>query len=30
MHEGDPSAHVTALMRRFEDEVLARVRRLGG
>jgi LmbE family N-acetylglucosaminyl deacetylase len=30
MHEGDPSAHVAALMRRFEDEVLARVRRLGG
>ncbi|HEX3777809.1 MAG TPA: PIG-L family deacetylase [Polyangiaceae bacterium] len=30
MHEGDPSAHVTSLMRRFEDEVLARVRRLGG
>ena len=30
MHEGDPSAHVAALVRRFEDEVLARVRRLGG
>jgi LmbE family N-acetylglucosaminyl deacetylase len=30
MHEGDPSAHVATLMRRFEDEVLARVRRLGG
>ncbi|HEY4104092.1 MAG TPA: PIG-L family deacetylase [Polyangiaceae bacterium] len=30
MHEGDPSAHVTSLVRRFEDEVLARVRRLGG
>ena len=30
MHEGDPSAHVAALVRRLEDEVLARVRRLGG
>jgi LmbE family N-acetylglucosaminyl deacetylase len=30
MHEGDPLAHVSALMRRFEDEVSARVRRLGG
>ena len=30
MHEGDPLAHVTSLMRRFEDEVSARVRRLGG
>jgi LmbE family N-acetylglucosaminyl deacetylase len=30
MHEGDPSAHVAALVRRFEDEVLARVRRVGG
>jgi LmbE family N-acetylglucosaminyl deacetylase len=30
MHEGDPAAHVAALMRRFEDEVLTRVRRLGG
>jgi LmbE family N-acetylglucosaminyl deacetylase len=30
MHEGDAAAHVTALMRRFEDEVLARVRRVGG
>ena len=30
MHEGDASAHVAALVRRFEDEVLARVRRLGG
>ena len=30
MHDGDPLAHVAALMRRFEDEVSARVRRLGG
>ena len=30
MHEGEPLAHVAALMRRFEDEVSARVRRLGG
>jgi len=30
MHEGDPAAHVEALMRRFEDEVQARLRRLGG
>ena len=30
MHEGDPLAHVAAFMRRFEDEVSARVRRLGG
>lgn len=29
MHDGDPLAHVTAFMRRFEDEVSARVRRLG-
>jgi len=30
MSEGDPTAHVSALIRRFEDEVLGRVRRLGG
>ncbi len=30
MTESDPAAHVAALIRRFEDEVLARVRRLGG
>jgi len=30
MHEGDPGAHVGALLRRFEDEVSARLRRLGG
>jgi LmbE family N-acetylglucosaminyl deacetylase len=30
MHAGDPLALVTALMRRFEDEVAARIRRLGG
>jgi LmbE family N-acetylglucosaminyl deacetylase len=30
MDEGDPLAHVTALVRRFQDEVSARVRRLGG
>jgi LmbE family N-acetylglucosaminyl deacetylase len=30
MHEGDPLAHVASLMRRFEEEVSARVRRLGG
>jgi LmbE family N-acetylglucosaminyl deacetylase len=30
MHEGDPSAHIAALIRSFEDEVLARVRRVGG
>jgi len=30
MADGDPSAHVAALIRRFEDEVLARIRRLGG
>ena len=30
MHEGDPGAHVATLMRRFEDEVSARVRRLSG
>jgi hypothetical protein len=29
MHEGDPSAHVAALIRRFEDDVAARVGRLG-
>ncbi|MET0790210.1 MAG: PIG-L family deacetylase [Polyangiaceae bacterium] len=29
MHEGDPLAHVSALLRRFEDEVSARLRRLG-
>ena len=30
MHEGDPLLHVAAFMRRFEEEVAARVRRLGG
>jgi LmbE family N-acetylglucosaminyl deacetylase len=30
MHEGDATAHVAALIRRFEDEVIERVRRLGG
>ena len=30
MHEGDPLLHVAAFMRRFEEEVTARVRRLGG
>jgi len=30
MADGDPSAHVAALIRRFEDEVLERIRRLGG
>lgn len=30
MADGDPSAHVAALIRRFEDEVLARIRRLSG
>ncbi|MEO6599663.1 MAG: PIG-L family deacetylase [Polyangiaceae bacterium] len=30
IHEGDPLALVGTLMRRFEDEVSARVRRLGG
>ncbi|MES1178171.1 MAG: PIG-L family deacetylase [Myxococcales bacterium] len=30
MHEGDPLAHITTFIRRFEDEVSARVRRLGG
>ena len=30
MHDGDPMAHVAALIHRFEEEVLARVRRLGG
>jgi LmbE family N-acetylglucosaminyl deacetylase len=29
MHEGDPGAHVAALLRRFEDDVTARIRRLG-
>jgi hypothetical protein len=29
MADGDPSAHAAALIRRFEDEVLARIRRLG-
>ncbi|HEY3254538.1 MAG TPA: PIG-L family deacetylase [Polyangiaceae bacterium] len=29
MHAGDPGAHVAALLRRFEDDVAARVRRLG-
>ena len=29
IHEGDPGAHVSALLRRFEDDVAARVRRLG-
>ncbi len=29
MHEGDPGAHVAALLRRFEDDVAARLRRLG-
>lgn len=30
MHEGDALEHVTALLRRFQDDVAARVRRLGG
>jgi LmbE family N-acetylglucosaminyl deacetylase len=30
MADGDPSAHVAALIRRFENDVLARIRRLGG
>ena len=30
MHEGDPATYVAAYIRRFEDEVLGRVRRLGG
>lgn len=30
MHEGDPAAHVETLIRRFEEEVLDRVRRLRG
>ena len=30
MHDRDPLAHVSALLRRFEDEVTARLRRLGG
>jgi len=30
MHEGDPAAYVTAHLRRFEGEVLGRLRRLGG
>jgi len=29
MHEGDPGAHIAALLRRFEDDVAARIRRLG-
>jgi LmbE family N-acetylglucosaminyl deacetylase len=29
MHEGDPGAHVAALLRRFQDDVAARVARLG-
>ena len=29
MHEGDPAAHVAELIRRFEDDVAARVGRLG-
>jgi len=29
MHEGDPLAYVTSFIRRFEDEVSARVRKLG-
>jgi hypothetical protein len=29
MHAGDPGAYVTALLRRFEDDVATRVRRLG-
>jgi LmbE family N-acetylglucosaminyl deacetylase len=29
MHEGDPGAHVVGLLRRFEDDVAARLRRLG-
>jgi hypothetical protein len=30
MHEGDPLSYVGGFMRRFEDEVSARVRKLGG
>jgi hypothetical protein len=30
MHGGDPAAHVTAFMQRFEDEVLGRVSKLSG
>ncbi|MEP7048813.1 MAG: PIG-L family deacetylase [Pseudomonadota bacterium] len=30
MHGGEPSAYVAAYLRRFEDEVLGRMRRLGG
>jgi LmbE family N-acetylglucosaminyl deacetylase len=30
MHDGDPTAHVAALILRFQEEVLARMRRLGG
>ena len=30
MHGGDPATHVTAFMKRFEDEVLARVSKLSG
>ena len=30
MHGGDPAAHVTAFMRRFEDEVLTRLGKLSG
>jgi LmbE family N-acetylglucosaminyl deacetylase len=30
MHEGDPLSYVSVLVRRFEDEVSARMRRLGG
>ena len=29
MHEGDPEAHVAELLRRFQDDVAARLRRLG-
>jgi len=29
MHEGDPGAYVSALLRRFEDDVAARIQRLG-
>ena len=29
MHEGDPGGYVAALLRRFEDDVATRVRRLG-
>jgi LmbE family N-acetylglucosaminyl deacetylase len=30
MHGGDPAEHVAAFMKRFEDEVLSRVRKLSG